>query len=52
MHLHSMTPCEGVKIEDMGMKFDCNGVDNGKFLLTILAGKLSICDPTIAGLTI
>lgn len=22
--------CAGVRIEDMGMKFDCNGVDNGK----------------------
>ncbi|KAL1915611.1 uncharacterized protein VTP21DRAFT_6735 [Calcarisporiella thermophila] len=25
-----MTPCKGVRIEDMGMKFECNGVDNGK----------------------
>ncbi|CAG8474108.1 3469_t:CDS:10 [Diversispora eburnea] len=26
----NMKPCEGVVIEDMGVKFECNGVDNGK----------------------
>ncbi|CAG8579617.1 6606_t:CDS:10 [Ambispora gerdemannii] len=26
----NMTPSEGVVIEDMGVKFECNGVDNGK----------------------
>ncbi|KAF9584912.1 hypothetical protein BGW38_004720 [Lunasporangiospora selenospora] len=26
-----MTPVKGVKIEDMGVKMGCNGVDNGKF---------------------
>ncbi|KAI1318003.1 hypothetical protein EDD11_007386 [Mortierella claussenii] len=25
-----MTPSKGVRIEDMGVKFGCNGVDNGK----------------------
>ena len=25
-----MTPSKGVRIEDMGDKFGCNGVDNGK----------------------
>lgn len=25
-----MTVCPGVRIEDMGMKMECNGVDNGK----------------------
>ncbi|RUS20838.1 acyl-CoA dehydrogenase/oxidase [Endogone sp. FLAS-F59071] len=25
-----MTPSKGVKIEEMGKKFECNGVDNGK----------------------
>lgn len=25
-----MTPCSGVRIEDMGKKMECNGVDNGK----------------------
>ncbi len=25
-----MTPCPGVRIEDMGHKMGCNGVDNGK----------------------
>ncbi|CAG8761594.1 2209_t:CDS:2, partial [Ambispora leptoticha] len=25
-----MTPSRGVVIEDMGVKFECNGVDNGK----------------------
>lgn len=24
-----MTPSKGVKIEEMGKKFECNGVDNG-----------------------
>ncbi|EXX75211.1 hypothetical protein RirG_043710 [Rhizophagus irregularis DAOM 197198w] len=25
-----MKPSKGVVIEDMGVKFECNGVDNGK----------------------
>lgn len=26
----TMRPCPGVRIEDMGHKMGCNGVDNGK----------------------
>lgn len=26
----NMTPCPGVRIEEMGKKMECNGVDNGK----------------------
>jgi hypothetical protein len=26
----SMTPSEGIRIEEMGVKFGCNGVDNAK----------------------
>jgi alkylation response protein AidB-like acyl-CoA dehydrogenase len=28
--LQDMSPCRGVRIEDMGHKMGCNGVDNGK----------------------
>jgi hypothetical protein len=27
--VYSMQPSKGVIIEDMGVKFECNGVDNG-----------------------
>eukprot|EP01126_Amoeba_proteus_P024414 TRINITY_DN2460_c0_g1_i16.p1 TRINITY_DN2460_c0_g1~~TRINITY_DN2460_c0_g1_i16.p1 ORF type:complete len:610 (-),score=145.67 TRINITY_DN2460_c0_g1_i16:255-2084(-) len=27
-----MSPCKGISIEDMGVKFGCNGVDNGKLI--------------------
>ena len=30
LRFQTMRPCRGVRIEDMGHKMGCNGVDNGK----------------------
>jgi alkylation response protein AidB-like acyl-CoA dehydrogenase len=31
-NLNNMNECDGVTIEDMGMKFSLNGIDNGRLI--------------------
>lgn len=35
--VYSMKPSKGVVIEDMGVKFECNGVDNGMWCIILLS---------------
>jgi hypothetical protein len=37
----SMTPSKGVRIEEMGVKFGCNGVDNAKLWFDHVCYKLA-----------
>lgn len=40
--VQDMRPCPGVRIEDMGHKMGCNGVDNGKLWFDSAWKELSL----------